>query len=126
MIRPDFKKDKFISRTEIGILIDGMPSMNFKEGKVYNHTLFHYNADLYQNNKGEKYYLFRSFDDCTLYIMNCNKEIYEELYKQIELDDSIPIFGVETKGEKEEDYYSIPIEYRKEDGFGGNATIIFK
>lgn len=113
------KVDKFISRTEIKILVKGAPSLSFKNNKMYNDSYLHYNAELYKTFEGNKYYLFKCFDDCTLYIMNCNKNIYDELEKIIELNDDIMIY------ESDDDNFLIPPSYRKVDGIGGMSTVMF-
>jgi hypothetical protein len=69
-----------------------------------------------------KILLFRKFDYCTLFIMNCNKKIYKKLSKQINLKDSIAIFETDMQNGKEE-YYMIPFEYRNIDGCGGYSEI---
>lgn len=126
VIEPNIKKDKLILKKEVSILVEGLPSFSFKNGKLYNDSFLHYDAELYETEKKEKYYIFKSFDDCTLYIMNCNEEIYKVLSKQIEIDDSIDIFDVSSDFKnKKETYHFIPTSYRKEEGFGGMATIMF-
>lgn len=114
------KVDKFISKKEVKILVKGAPALSFKNNKMYNDSYLHYNAELYKTLEGYKYYLFKCFDDCTLYIMNCNKNIYEELEKIIELNDDIMIYESD-----DEDNCLIPPSYRKIDGVGGINTVMF-
>ncbi|GEM_PF-3606348 len=119
---PTLKKDKFILRKEVSVLVEGMPSFNFNDGKLYNDSCLRYNADLYRTDEGEQYYIFRALEYCTLFIMNCNKEVYRAISQQIELNDDIEIFDATTREGKEE-YVSIPVSYRHEEGFGGGAFI---
>lgn len=124
MVRePNLKRDMFVSKTDVGILIEGMPSFSFKDGKMYNDSVVRYNAELYKNDKGEEYYIFREQDFCTLLIMNCNKEIYKEIYKIIKLNDNIPIFIPSGNEDDAENFIIIPFSYRNTEGFGGSTFI---
>ncbi|NOW07246.1 hypothetical protein [Clostridium beijerinckii] len=128
MVRtPNVKKDKFIVEKEVSVFVEGMPSFSFKDGKLYNDSFLHYNTKLYETSKNEKYYVFKAFDDCTLYIMNCNKEIYKALTEsgQIELDSSISIFDESRDiDDNEVRYYIIPASYREVEGFGGMGVVM--
>lgn len=115
------KVDKLISRTEVKILVEGLPSLSFKDGKIYNDSYLHYNADFYKTKEGDKYYLFKCINDSTLFIMNCNKAIYDELEKIIELNDNIMIYESDDKSNT-----LIPLAYRKTDGIGGMNSIMFQ
>ncbi|AQM61008.1 hypothetical protein [Clostridium baratii] len=126
IVKPNLKKDKFISRTEVKILVEGMPAFSFKDEEIYNDSCLHYNGDLYRTNDGEEYYIFRELDYCTLYIMNCNKEIYNVLSKQIKLTDDIAIFDSIKEENGEERYVNIPVSYRHIEGFRGNNFVFMK
>ncbi|WP_054199464.1 hypothetical protein [Clostridium baratii] len=124
MVRePNLKEDKFISRKEVGILIEGMPSFYFRDGKMYNDSVVRYNTELYVNDKGEEYYIFRELDYCTLPIMNCNKEIYKEISKIIKLNNDISIFIPMNNEEDTENFIIIPFEYRHTEGIGCNRIV---
>ncbi|QCR33119.1 hypothetical protein [Lysinibacillus sp. SGAir0095] len=122
MIKPNPKSDELVLKEEIHFTIDGMPTMNFSTGQLDSFSTFHYDVKLYKNAKGKKYYLFNCYKDCTLFIMNCNQEIYELLEKIIPINDDIEIFE-HSPGKKGLEFVAIPEEYRKTSGFSGSAII---
>lgn len=117
------KVDKFISKTEIKILMKGDVPKDPQDYILYYEGYLHYNAELYKTAEGEKYYLFKSFDDCNLYINNCNKNIYDTLEKIIELNDDIMIFETDADCDDDDNLLVSP-SYRKINNGEGLKIVI--
>lgn len=117
---PNLSKDQLLMTKEINIQLDGKPALNFKTGNLDSFSKLHYQVKMYKKAEGKKYYIFEAKDDCTMFIMNCNKDIYDILKDYIEINDNIDIF------EPFNDHYVIiPTSYRHIDGYGGPTVISF-
>lgn len=124
MLRPDIDNDVLVFQKEVHFDIEGAPTMNFKTMQLDPFSKFHYDVKMYQKTTGEQYYLFSAFDDCTIYIMNCNKDVYDFLSKLIPISDDITIFDYDEKAKgRPTEFVGIPEEYRYKDAPSGMAII---
>lgn len=125
MPKPNVEKDKLILQKRINLKFDGMPAMNFKTAKVEIFSRLHYDVKLYQREDNSQYYVFQQRDNCTLFIMNCNKDVYDKLERLIPLNDDIDIFEYsESERETALEYVRIPLQYRHQKGVG-IPTVLF-
>lgn len=120
MIQPDLRVDKLKLQKEVHFTIEGAPAINIRTGQIEPFSRFHYDTKLYEKPNGLRYYLFNPYDDCTLYIMNCNKDVYDFLGGIIPIDDETEIFehSPEEKGSPTE-FVPIPEDYRTNPGTSG-------
>ena len=96
---PKLGIDKVLDEYEINLKFN-IPGIDFKTDVINDQSRFHYKVTLYQKENGKKYYLFEDFDDCTLFIMNCNKAVYKELEKYLEINDDIDMWQfINNEGE---------------------------
>ncbi len=125
MIEPNPSIDELVLQKEIDFKVEGAPAMNFKNMRMEPFSIFHYDVQLYKNTKGERYYLFSCYDDCTLYIMNCNKDIYDILKQNfIEISDDTDIFECSNKDRGTSlEFVPVPKSYRYEKGPSGTPVI---
>ncbi|MGD6794707.1 hypothetical protein [Metabacillus indicus] len=127
MLKPDIKNDKLVFQKEIDFQIEDLPSMNFKAGKIEMFSVFHYDVILYEKTDGSMYYLFKAYEDCTLFIMNCNKDIYDILEKFIKITDDVSIFDYDPSNKRSSlEYVIIPEEYRESTNSTGMGALFFK
>jgi hypothetical protein len=122
MLKPDINNDSLVLQKEINFTIEGAPTMNFRTFQLDPFSIFHYDVQMYEKASGEQYYLFKQFDDCTLFIMNCNKDIYDILSTQLTITDDITIFDYSPGSSLE--FVAIPESYRYNPGSSG-MTVIF-
>lgn len=92
MQRPNLSLDKLLSSTTINLKFNHIPALNINLEFVDPYSIFHYCIDLYERLDGSKYYIFNKLENCTMYIMNCNKEIYNILKEYVTMDDNIEIW----------------------------------
>lgn len=125
MINPDINTDELVLQKEIDFKLEDQPAMNFKTGQVEMFSIFHYDVKLFKKKDGQHYYLFKVHDDCTLYIMNCNKLVYDLLEKHFIPIKDVPIFeySPNEKG-KATEFVPIPDEYRNQPG-AAQTSVIF-
>jgi hypothetical protein len=124
VIRPQLEVDTLILQKEIDFAVEDMPAINFQTGQLEMHSVFHYDVSLYKKQSGEQYYLFKHHKDCTLFIMNCNKDIYDILEQNFITIKDITIFehSESSKGESLE-FVEIPGSYRDNGGYSGMPVI---
>lgn len=114
-LKPNLNVDKLLESKDINIKFYNIIALNLKTGFLDPYSIFHYTANLYQREDDSKYYLFNRCENCTMYIINCNKEIYDELKNYITLNDDIEIWETFISNS----YQIIPICYRHTTWYGG-------
>lgn len=119
--KPNREEDKILSIKEIQIEFPDRPAIDPSTGDIVQTSILHYDAELYQRASGSKYYIFKHYDDCTLFIMNCNKPEYDEIKRFIELDDKIDIW---ITFPEEASYILIAPEYRHKSKYEEMRTIV--
>ena len=116
---PNLKVDKKLQLEEINVKFDNIPGLNFKTGYVDPCSIFHYNICFYEREDGSNYYIFTEFEDSTMFIMNCNKDVYDILSSKIKLDDNMEIWQTVENN----NYQIIPTQYRHFVGYGKSGVI---
>jgi hypothetical protein len=116
---PNPTVDKLISSKELKCTFN-TPALNFSTLHLDDYSFLHYTARLYENSNNYSYYIFELHDDCTMFIMNCNKGVYDEIQKYIKINDDIDIWEF---SKEDNQYTHIPTSYRKEEGIGGMAIV---
>ena len=116
---PNLKVDKTLLLEEINVKFDNIPGLNFNTSYVYPYSIFHYNICFYEREDGSNYYIFTEFEDCTMFIMNCNEDVYDILSSRIKLNDNIEIWQTIENN----NYQIIPNQYRHFEGYGGSDVI---
>ena len=74
---PDLKADRLILDRKINFKVINMRTLNYETGKIDDYSIFNYWVKLYEKKNKNKYYVFNCNPDCTLFIMNCNKVVYD-------------------------------------------------
>lgn len=105
--KPDVLNDFFIDTKEVDIIIDDMPAFNYNSFKLEPFSRFHYSVNLYQRLDGSQYYIFKAYNNCNLYIIDCKRDFYDRLDEHITLTDDMEIWQPFNGS-----YQLIPLENR--------------
>jgi hypothetical protein len=118
MLKPNLIVDKPLTTTILKLKLKDIPSLNTNSGVIDAESIFHYKIKLYERVNGSKYYVFYELTDCSLPIINCNKEIYDILQNYIPIDDAVEVWQPTNNS-----YELIPTTYRHTKWYEGNLNI---